>query len=217
MAQPLAQTLYLLTYSPDKKKFELLNIQGRGQLLRGGALAELVLGGRLGTEGGKALRLPGPPPEDPFLAEVWQDVPERPKGWLSLVHNKAHLAEAPVRGQLAEAGALTLQEGKRLKILGPSKVTVNDPEEVAALQRKVREAVLGAPDAAAIPTAELALAVLAVEVEVLSLFPHKDRREHAKALKAAAARFDTEVPGLRQAVRASFLSSRSVGGGWGAG
>lgn len=43
----------------------------------------------------------------------------------------------------------------------------------------------------------------------------EERREHKQARKALAAHFDHAVPGLRKALRDSFLASRGVGGGWG--
>ncbi|MEU6761668.1 GPP34 family phosphoprotein [Streptomyces sp. NPDC046853] len=72
----LPESLYLLCYTVDKGKFELTNLQGRGQLLRAAALTQLTLDGLLGAEGGKVVRLPGGPPGEPFLAEVWGDIPE---------------------------------------------------------------------------------------------------------------------------------------------
>ncbi|MEU6761667.1 hypothetical protein ABZ916_04005 [Streptomyces sp. NPDC046853] len=48
------------------------------------------------------------------------------------------------------------------------------------------------------------------------MFTGKERREHKQALKALAAQYDKLVPGLRKALRDSYLSSRAVGGGWGA-
>ncbi|MGI5207477.1 hypothetical protein ACQEU6_38595 [Spirillospora sp. CA-108201] len=62
---------------------------------------------------------------------------------------------------------------------------------------------------------ELAMAVLPVECETSSVFAKEERREHREELKAIAAQFDQAVPGLRKALRNSFLSSRGTGGGWG--
>jgi hypothetical protein len=70
MHQTMPQRLYLLCYSVDKKKFELLNLQGRGQLLRAAAFAELTFGVKLIAEGSKVVRPAVDPPSDPFLAGV---------------------------------------------------------------------------------------------------------------------------------------------------
>lgn len=99
--------------------------------------------------------------------------------------------------------------------MSTNRVTVVHPDLVHALQDRVRAIVLdgaGADDL----TDELAMAVLAVELELTSVWSKEDRRIHESALKAQAARFDAFVPGLRKALRDSYLASRAVGGGWSA-
>lgn len=217
MHQTLAQQLYLLCYTVDKGKFELTNLQGRGQLVRAAALSELVVGGMLSAQGGKVQRLPAGPPGDSFYAAVWSEMPaDKPKGWLNHVHNKAHTAEKPVRDQLAAAGFVTVTPEKRLGLMTVDKVTVNDPTQVLAAQGTVRDAVLGGHHPATVPTDRLTMAVFAYEVEVTSVFSGAERREHKQRFKALAAHYDSVVPGLRRALRDSYLSSRAVGGGWSA-
>lgn len=217
MRLTLPQRLYLLCYTVDEDKFEATNLQGRGQLLRAGAMAELAFAGLLSAEGGKVVQLPTEPPADPFVAEVWRDLPtEKPKRWLNYLHNKADTAERPVRDQLAEAGVITAPGEKRLwPLLASHHVTVHDPEQVRALQKQVRDITVLAPDPAEVSMDELTMAVLTSECEVTTLLSNKERREHKQARKALAARFDGIVPGLRAALRDSFLASRGVGGGWG--
>lgn len=94
--------------------------------------------------------------------------------------------------------------------MSTNRVTVVHPDLVHALQDRVRAIVLdgaGADDL----TDELAMAVLAVELELTSVWSKEDRRIHKSALKAQAARFDAFVPGLRKALRDSYLASRAVG------
>ncbi|MEU0135664.1 GPP34 family phosphoprotein [Streptomyces sp. NPDC006296] len=217
MLTTLPQQLYLLCYTVDKGKFQLDNLQGRGQLLRAGALTELARDGLLATEGKKVVRKPGKAPDDPFAADVWGDLPDsRPKGWLQFVHNKAHTAETPVRDQLAAAGEVSVSRGKVMGLIPADRVTVTHPQEVAALQERVRGVVLGGADPVSVPLEELAMAVFAVELEVTSVWSRADLRTHKEPLKTLAARFDETVPGLRKALRDSYLSSRAVGGGWSA-
>ncbi|WP_069169216.1 GOLPH3/VPS74 family protein [Streptomyces griseus] len=216
MPTTLAQKLYLLCYTARKEKFQLDNIQGRGQLLRAGAMTELAREGLLDATGGRVRRLPGHPPEDPFTAAVWYDLPEdKPKKWLAFLHNKAHTAETPVRDQLLASGDIALTREKKLGVVPVDRVTVVHPELVDALQERVRATVLAGPPAEGL-TDELAMAVLAVELELSSVWSKEDRRTHRSGLKAHAARFDAFVPGLRKALRDSYLASRAVGGGWSA-
>ncbi|GAA1932468.1 GPP34 family phosphoprotein [Streptomyces durmitorensis] len=217
MPQTLPQRLYLLCYTVDQGKFQLDNLQGRGQLLRAGALTELARDGLLDATGGKVIRRPGKAPEDSFTAAVWCDLPDnKPKGWLQFLHNKAHTAETPVRDQLAATGEVTVSRGKVMGLIPTDRVTVTHTQEVRALQERVRDTVLSEADPATVPLDELAMAVLATELEVTCVWSRGDRRTHNQALKALAARFDEIVPGLRKALRDSYLSSRAVGGGWSA-
>ncbi|MFF8092538.1 GPP34 family phosphoprotein [Streptomyces sp. NPDC016675] len=216
MPTTLAQKLYLLCYTVKKEKFQLDNIQGRGQLLRAGAMTELARDGLLDAAGGKVRRLPGKPPEDPFTTAVWYDLPEdKPKGWLKFLHDKAHTAETPVRDQLLASGEVAITREKKLGVVPTDRVSVVHPDLVQALQERVRSTVInGAP--AEDLTDELAMAVLAVELELASVWSKEDHRAHKSDLKAHAARFDAFVPGLRKALRDSYLASRAVGGGWSA-
>jgi len=217
MIQTLPQRLYLLCYTVDKGKFQIDNLQGRGQLLRAGALTELARDGLLGATGGKVIRKPGKAPHDSFAAGVWGDLPDhKPKGWLQFVHNKAHTAETPVRDQLAAVGEVSVSRGKVMGIIPADRVTVTHPEEVRALQERIRDTVLSGFDPASIPLEELTMAVFAAELEVTCVWSRGELRTHKQALKALAARYDKIVPGLRKALRDSYLSSRSVGGGWSA-
>lgn len=217
MPTTLSQKLYLLCYSVKKEKFRLDDIQGRGQLLRAGAMTELARGSLLEATGGKVRRLPGNPPENPFTTTVWYDLPEdKPRGWLTFLHNKAHTAETPVRDQLHASGDLTMTREKKLGVLSTDRVTVVRPELVLALQDQVRATVVDGASPAEQLTDELAMAVLAVEMELNTVWSREDRRTHKSTLAAHAERFDAFVPGLRKALRDSYLSSRAVGGGWSA-
>ncbi|MFD5199458.1 GPP34 family phosphoprotein [Streptomyces sp. NPDC058375] len=213
----LAQKLYLLCYSVPKRKFPLDEIQGRGQLLRAGALTALARDGLLDASGGKVRRLPGTPPEDPFTGAVWHDLPaDKPRGWLTFVHDKAHKAETPVRDQLVNSGDISLSRTKKLGVIPVNRVAVARPDAVRDLQEQVRASVFDGAGPAGTLTDELAMAVFAVELELSPVWSRQERRDHKGDLKAHAGRYDDFVPGLRKALRDSYLSSRAVGGGWSA-
>ncbi|MFE3601019.1 GPP34 family phosphoprotein [Streptomyces sp. NPDC059142] len=217
MPQTLPQRLYLICYTVDKGKFQLDSTQGRGQLLRAGAMTELARDGLLDATGGKVVRRPGKTPDDSFAASVWGDLPEsKPKGWLNHVHNKAHTAEAPVRDQLAAAGEVTISRGKLMGLIPSERVTVAHPEEVRVLQERVRATVLDGADPASMSLEDLAMAVFVAEVEVVCVLSRAEIGAHKQELKRLFTRFDEIVPGLRPALRDSYLASRAVGGGWSA-
>ncbi|MEV0264271.1 GPP34 family phosphoprotein [Streptomyces sp. NPDC050617] len=155
------------------------------------------------------------PPSDPFLAEALREVAaDKPRHWIAFLLRDAHTAEAAVREQLGDTGVITVRQGRALGVLPTRKVTVNTPEEVRVLREKARNAVLLGPDPATVPVDETAMAVLAAEGEIESVFTLTERWKHRKAFAALGDQFDAVVPGLRQALRAAVASSRSAGGGW---
>lgn len=219
MPTTLPQRLYLLSYTVDKEKFEVHNIQFRGQKLRAAALAELTLRGFLAPENGKVIRKSTEPPSDPFLAEVFDDVPaDKPRRWLSVLQPEAHKAESVIRGQLAESGEITIPDGAKgsvLKPLAQHQVTVNDPNTIVALREWVRAPVISDRDPATVTDDDLIATVLAAENDLGHVFSRSESREHKKTLKAFAGRFDEMIPGLRKGLVASIAALRGAGGGWG--
>lgn len=222
MITSLPQKLYLLGYTVGKDKFEADNLQFRGQRLRAGALAELVTGQALGVEPGKhpaVVRRRDTPPEDVFLAEVWQETsPEKPTSWLDLIHPNAHRAESSVRDQLAENGEIGLPEIKGLKklsLLAQHDVTVHHPDHVTALREEARQPVLREADPATLSPQTLSLLVIAAESDRHHLFSRDEHRTHKKTIEAAQEQFDTTFPGLRKALQTSMNALRPSGGGWG--
>ncbi|RII20674.1 hypothetical protein DSC45_05555 [Streptomyces sp. YIM 130001] len=215
----LPELLYLLCYTVEKGKFVTTDLQGRGQLLRAGALARLTLDGLVapqGSKGRKVVRRAGTMPADPFTADVWRGIPtDKPKSWLSQIHD-AYTAEQAVREQLVASGAVTVTDKNRLlSPLAGHQVAIKDLQEITELQDRVRSVVLLGADPSTVAVHDLTMAVFAAELEVSSVFSGKERRTHKQALKTLADHFDGLVPGLRAALRDSYLSSRAVGGGWG--
>lgn len=214
--ETLPQRLYLLGHTPGTRRFEAAGLRFPGPLLRAAALAELTVRGLLDDRSGKAVRKAAEPPHDSFLAEVWHDVPAR-RGhrWLTLLHHRAHEADAAVREQLAALGTITLAGEGRTGAAASPQVTVVHPDHVLGLREKARNPVLLGPEPATVSPADVATTVLAADGEVHSVFTRNERRTHLQALRALGAQFDDAVPGLRTALRTSVASSRSSGGGRG--
>ncbi|MEV5809792.1 GOLPH3/VPS74 family protein [Streptomyces parvulus] len=202
--------MYLLCYTVDAGKFEDANLLGRGLLMRAAAMTELSRTGLLATHKKKVTRLPVAAPHDDFLAEVFYDVAAgKPSGWLQYVHDKTAEAEETVRDQLVKADVVTVSAKRRLLGAFSSKAeTVTDPQQVLHLRTTVRSAVMSGTAPAAVAVDQLATAVFFVECETTSVFTRKETRQHRHILKAYAERFDTLVPGLRSALRDSFLVTR---------
>src|SRR5687767_10605695 len=109
---PLPHQLFLLSHQPGKGRLDNDSEAVRGSLLRGAAVAELCLAGRLRNRDGKAERTNAmvTTPLDPFLAEVLGDIPpDRPRPWFDLLEQRWPKAEEAVQDQLVAAGAITVE------------------------------------------------------------------------------------------------------------
>ncbi|GLU50185.1 GOLPH3/VPS74 family protein [Nocardiopsis ansamitocini] len=206
----LPQRLYLISYDTDKGRFDPVSTTYRGPLLRAAALAELIIGGLLHGRGGKAEHTAVRPPEDPFLAEVLADVaPNEPGHWINAVQRGTVRAEEAVCEQLVANGSITVERGRMLGVFPTRTVTPNDPGQVRLLREHTRNAVVAGHDPATVPIEDAALAVIAVEGDIWTVFGPQERGTHKAALKALQKRFDSEVPALRNAILTTVVNSRA--------
>ncbi|MFI6875503.1 GPP34 family phosphoprotein [Streptomyces sp. NPDC050400] len=213
----LPQRLYLLTYTVDKARFEAGDLQGRGLLLRAGALAELTIGDLLRVDDGKVLRRAVKAPSDAFLAEVWHTIPTgKPGNWFTFLYDDQYAAEASIGNQLVAQGAITRPEKRTWSPVFTNQVTVHDPGQVRELQEAAREVVLGDQDPATVPADLLALVVLAATCRVSTLCTGKELRRNKATVKSLTAHFDKLAPKLRESLYAAFHSTRASGAGYGA-
>ncbi|GIJ46196.1 hypothetical protein Val02_30820 [Virgisporangium aliadipatigenens] len=212
MNRPLPQRMYLLGCAVDGDRPVIAAARFRGELMRAAALAELSLRGLVTYRRGKAAGVPGTSVDDPFLASVLRYAPaDRPRRWVSLISHDAHTAEAFVRGQLAEAGAVSVDPRNPLQ---GAEVLVRDREAVRGLRNEVRDAVIGGRDVAELPVDRLLTAVLAAEAEVDTVLTLSERWTHRKRLKSLAAHVEPVAPGLTIALRTANATARSYNGGW---
>ncbi|MFC7741215.1 GPP34 family phosphoprotein [Nocardiopsis composta] len=211
MALTLPQRLYLLSYDLDRNRLDPVSAACRDHLLSAAALVELVLGGWVRDQGGRAVRTGVGAPGDSFLVEVLAGVStDRPRPWVNAVMSQMTRAEGTVRGQLAAGGAVTVGRGRVLGLFPTRTVAPGRPEELRRLRERIRGAVLSGRDPQAVPIEDAALAVIAVEGDVWTLLAPKERRRHRKALRALRDRFDAEFPRLRRAICMAVAHSRSA-------
>lgn len=210
MDATLPQRLYLISYDTDKGRFDPVSTTYRGSLLRAAALTELILEGALRDRGGRAERDPGRVPDDPFLAEVLAGLsPKEPSHWVNAVPDRTWTAEDAVREQLVANGSVTVTRRRVLGVFPTREVTPDHPDRVRELRERVRDAVLAGSGPATAPVEDVALAAIAVDGDVWTVFSTKERRRHRAEFKALHERFEAEVPGMRNAVLAAVVNRRA--------
>lgn len=210
MDPTLPQRLYLISYDPDGDRLDPVSTVYRGDLLRAAALTELILGGWLSGRGGRAVRADVPPPRDPFLAEVLAGLsPKEPSHWINAVPDRVWRAEEAVREQLVANGSITVDRRRVLGIFPTRKVTPNHPDEVRLLRQRTRDTVIAGQAPETGPIEDVALAAIAAEGDVWTVFTPKERQRHRAELRALQERFDAEVPGIRHAVLTAVVNRRA--------
>lgn len=218
MTLRLPHLLYLLGYEPAKDRMDINSALVRGQLLRAAAVADLRLAGLLEERDGRAARADASVPAalDPFLREVLDDVaPDRPRGWFGLVDQRWHRAEGTVRDQLAVAGVITVERRRILRVFPSTRIAVTDLDAVRVVRDRVRERVIGGADAAAVPIEaapieDAALAVIAMDGHVATVFWRRELRANKTRADALTDRIDRELPGLRKALAWSIAARRTT-------
>jgi len=207
MALTLPQRLYLLSYDIDKNRFDPLSAAYRGQLLRSAALVELTIGGHLRVRNGTATRTVVRPPADTFLAEVLADVsPAKPTHWIHAVLDRTGKAGSTVRDQLAADGSITVSRGRVLRVFPVRRITLDHPEQVRLLRERTRDAVLAGRDPETVPVEDAALAVIAADGDVWTVFDPAERVDRRAAFDALRERVDAVVPGLRLAILTTIMA-----------
>ncbi|MGW8526420.1 MULTISPECIES: GOLPH3/VPS74 family protein [Nocardiopsidaceae] len=210
MEPTLPQRLYLLSYDTDKNRFDPVSTAYRGHLLRAAALTELILGGLLRARDGRAERDTARTPEDPFLAEVLDGLsPHEPGHWINAVPDREWKAERAVREQLVANGSITVDRGRVLGLFPTLDVTLEHPGEVRRLRERVHEAVRTEHTVATAPAEDVALAAIAADGDVWTVFTPQERHEYRAGFKAVHERFGVEVPGMRTAILAAVVNRRA--------
>jgi hypothetical protein len=210
---PLPHQLFLLSLQAEKGRLDQDSEPVRGSLLAAAAVAELRIAGLLHDRSGKAERTNATPPAtlDPFLAQVFGDVPPgRPRSWFEVLESRWGKAEGAVRDHLADAGHLTV--GHR-QIFGPirrTEIVATDPAQVQALRDRVRNPVRSGSAPASVPVGEVVLVTLAVDGLVGTLFRWRELSAHKSAIRALADRMDQDLPGLRKALSYAIAVRRGA-------
>ncbi|MFI5933861.1 GPP34 family phosphoprotein [Actinoplanes sp. NPDC051494] len=199
----LPHQLFLLSLEVEKGRLDQDSEPVRGSLLAAAVVAELRITGLLHDRGGKAERTDATPPAtlDPFLAQVFGDVPpSRPRSWFEVLESRWGKAEGAVRDYLADAGHIRIEQRQIFGPLRRTEIVAIDAARIQALRDRVRDAVRSDSEPASVPLSELALAILAVDGLVGTLFRWRELSAHKSAIRALADRMDQELPGLRKAL-----------------
>ncbi|GAA4152187.1 GOLPH3/VPS74 family protein [Actinomadura keratinilytica] len=195
--ESLPARMYLLAY--DLKRRRMPYTGGRlGYVLRGAALAELYLDGRLVEE--RQGPRPGTPGDDPY-GLVAQISASRPRSWHYWVRKDSRAMVRRVRDELAAGGWIRVRERRMLGLFTARQVEVKDPRVVKTLWGGASSALQGRP-VAHVNSYDAAAVALAAAGELNTVLPRPERRRHRRRISELSARTGPAAGAVRRVVRA---------------
>ncbi|MGN9842459.1 GOLPH3/VPS74 family protein [Nonomuraea sp. H19] len=194
--ESLPRSAFLLAF--DLRKEKLTGRGSLGYLLRAAALAELLLGGNLADESGKARAVTAPADPGPLEAAVWEQIANSPpRSWRRWVGKDSSLAYRLVRDEL-EAARLIRVERRRILLFPAKRITPRRPYLSRRLAEQVGRAVRGGQ-----PTGRLAqdvrvLAALAGAARLTVVLSEREWRRHTKRIEDLSAPVEPVATALRK-------------------
>ncbi|GLZ11381.1 hypothetical protein Acsp04_16160 [Actinomadura sp. NBRC 104425] len=200
--ESLPARMYLLAY--DLKRGRMAHCGGRlGYVLRGAALAELYLDGRLVEE--RHGPRPGTPGDDPY-GLVAQISASRPRSWRYWVRKDSRVMVRRVRDELAAGGWIRVLERRVLGVFPAHRVEVKDPRVVKTLWRGASSALQGRP-VAHVNSYDAAAVALAAAGELNTVLPRRERRRHRLRISQLSARTGPAAGAVRKVIRADHAAA----------
>ncbi|QKW37326.1 GPP34 family phosphoprotein [Actinomadura sp. NAK00032] len=194
--ESLPARMYLLAY--DLRKGKMSSGGARlGYVLRGAALTELYLDGRLQEE--RRRPVPGTPGDDPYGVAA-QIAASRPRSWQHWVRRDAKAIVGTVRDELERDGWIRVRRGRVLGLVPRQVVAVKDPRVVKELWGGASSALRGRP-VAHVNSYDAAAVALAAAGGLGSVLPRPDRRRHRRRIEELTARSGPAAPAVRKLIR----------------
>ncbi|MEV7231346.1 GPP34 family phosphoprotein [Polymorphospora sp. NPDC051019] len=204
MAVPhsLPQRIFLLAYNPDKGRVDLGT--SLGAMLRAAALADLLRGGHLTDERGRAAIDVRHPCHDPVLDALLEEIAgSRPHTWQSWIGHRQRATVRATRQQLNDGGWVHLQPHKVLGLFPTTKVTVRDPRVRKDLLDRVNTA-LRKP-IGSIDPADAALVAIIAAADLNLVLDRKTRRANKQRIQELTKLSGPIGPALRKSIQAAAI------------
>ncbi|GAA4208298.1 GOLPH3/VPS74 family protein [Actinocatenispora rupis] len=207
----LPSRMYLLALDPAKER--LVARDRIGYLLRGAALADLLLAGALRDEQRKAVPTGLVADSDPFAADVLAEIAAsgRPRDWRHWVRRQARQARPRVRDRLVDNGFLTVETRRVLGIFPSERLTVTDPRTYRAYVDGVGQALRGDRPVDRVEARDAAAVALAAAAELRTVLSGSERRSYKKRIEMLAESVDPVATAVRKAIQSDRAAAASAG------
>ncbi|MDQ0381735.1 GOLPH3/VPS74 family protein [Amycolatopsis thermophila] len=206
----LAGQLFLLAYDTQKKR--LASRSELGYALRAAALADLVLGGHLVDDGGKAVPAGRAAALDPVLEPVLLEIRDAPaRSWRRWVSRRSSKMVPAVRDHLAEQRVIKVETGRVLGLFPVPRIALRHTPDAKRLAEEVRRTVRGAQPAYRVDPRLGALCALAGTAELRTILSRAERRQYKARLAELSRPVEPVVTALRKAIQTQRAAVASGG------
>ncbi|GAA2589970.1 GPP34 family phosphoprotein [Actinomadura fulvescens] len=197
----LPARMFLLAYDVTKERMTARS--QLGYVLRGAALTELYLDGRLGEKGGRpCVETAG---DDPY-GVLDQISVSRPRSWQHWVRKDHRALVRTVRTELAREGWIRVEPYRLLGLIPATRVTVRDARVVKALWGGASSALRGKP-VAHVNSLDAAAVALAAAGDLRTVLPRADRRRHKRRIEELTARSGPAAKAVRKVIQAQYAAA----------
>ncbi|HEY3555839.1 MAG TPA: GPP34 family phosphoprotein [Kribbella sp.] len=202
----LAARVLLLAYDPERGR--LTARSKLGKVLRAAALIDLQLTGNLVDDNGRARATTNPPPTDPVIAGVLEELRAvGPRRWRHWIDRRGGATVRQVRDELARAHLIKVEPHRVLGIFPADRITLRHPLVRRQLLQSARDVLRPSRLVSRVDLRDASIVVLASTADLRTILGKDQRARHKDRLAQLAVRVGPVVPALKKSLQQAQYSA----------
>ena len=204
--ESLAARMFLLACDSERQR---LVARGKvGKVMRAAALVDLVLGGNLVDDGGRARVTNAPVPADPMLTGVLEEMRAAgPRRWRYWVERRPGATVRRVRDELDRARLIKVEPHRILGIFPADRITIRHPLMRRQLLQAAHDTLRASRLVSRVDLRDASIVVLASTADLRTIVTKEQRIRHKDRLAQLAVRVGPVVPALKKALQQTQYSA----------
>ena len=176
--------------------------------MRAAALVDLMLGGHLVDDGGRARVTNAPVPADPVLAGVLEEMRAAgPRRWRYWVERRPGATVRRVRDELDRARLIKVEPHRILGIFPADRITIRHPLMRRQLLQAAHDTLRASRLVSRVDLRDASIVVLASTADLRTIVTKEQRIRHKDRLAQLAVRVGPVVPALKKALQQTQYSA----------
>jgi len=198
--------MFLLACDSERQR---LVARGKvGKVMRAAALVDLVLGGNLVDDGGRARVTNAPVPTDPVLTGLLEEMRAAgPRRWRYWVERRPGATVRRVRDELDRARLIKVEPHRILGIFPADRITIRHPLMRRQLLQAAHDTLRASRLVSRVDLRDASIVVLASTADLRTIVTKEQRIRHKDRLAQLAVRVGPVVPALKKALQQTQYSA----------